>query len=65
MSKRRLVTIALVALAACGITACGVGAQSQPQEIDRADVPFDLDQRSPDTPTTTTRATPPPTRSTW
>ncbi|HEY3674110.1 MAG TPA: GerMN domain-containing protein [Acidimicrobiia bacterium] len=53
MSRRRFVTVALIACATCGISACGVDAQSQPRAINRADVPFDLDRRSPDTPTTT------------
>lgn len=53
MTIRRLATIVLALLAACGVTACGVGAQSRPESIDRADVPFDLAERSSDTPTTT------------
>jgi spore germination protein GerM len=53
VKRRWLATVALTTLAACGITACGVGAQSHPETIDRADVPFDLAERSSDTPTTT------------
>jgi spore germination protein GerM len=51
--RSRAVAALLVALAAVGVAGCGVGAQSQPQRIGRADVPFGLGRPTHDETTTT------------
>jgi spore germination protein GerM len=53
IGRRALAALLTAAVAAIGAAGCGVSAQSEPQRIDRADVPFGLAGPVHDEPTTT------------